>query len=167
MSSISHPPRTTIITIAVIIIVMSMSVGFQLFGRPATEGQEAEDSEGVVVEALPSTPPASISPTGTDRSASAYKDGVYTATGSYNTPGGTERIEITLTIANDIVTAAKAVSKAEARESKEFQAEFIAGFQQAVVGKPLAGLSLNRVSGSSLTPKGFNSAVTAIRNRAS
>ncbi len=94
---------------------------------------------------------------------SQFKDGTYTATGNYNSPGGAEQIKITLTIKDDVVTKATAVSIATRPETKNFQGQFVAGFAAQVVGKKIGEVSLSKVSGSSLTPKGFNDAVRQIR----
>jgi uncharacterized protein with FMN-binding domain len=69
-------------------------------------------------------------------SGTSYKDGTYSATGSYDSPGGLEKISVTLTLASDKVTAATAVSGA------------------------------NDPTASSLTPMGFNKAVAAIEKQA-
>ena len=95
-----------------------------------------------------------------------YKNGTYTASGSYSTPESTESISITVTIENDIVTATSAQNTAKDRESKEWQGDFISGYKSQVVGKAIASLSLGKVSGSSLTPTGFNNAIAKIRTQA-
>ncbi len=92
-----------------------------------------------------------------------FKDGTYTAIGHYNSPGGAEQISITLTLKDDIITAATAKSIATRPETKNFQGQFVAGFALQVVGKKIGEVSLSKVSGSSLTPKGFNDAVLQIR----
>lgn len=50
--------------------------------------------------------------------------------------------------------------------SKRFQGEFADGYKAQVIGKPIAEVFLTKVSGSSLTPKGFNDAVEKIKSEA-
>ncbi|MBA3732773.1 hypothetical protein H0W91_00120 [Patescibacteria group bacterium] len=96
----------------------------------------------------------------------AYKDGTYTAVGNYFTPGGEESITVTLILKNGIVTDSNVVSNAIRPQSKEFQAIFIANYKPLVIGKSISTLYLDKVSGSSLTPKGFNDAVSKIKVQA-
>ncbi len=106
-----------------------------------------------------------VSPAGTE-SASPYKDGTYKATGEYTTPGGTREVDVTLTIKNGVVTDTTFTGHATDPNSKRFQGEFADGYKVLVVGKSVDGITLTKVSGSSLTPKGFNDAVTKIKAEA-
>lgn len=92
-----------------------------------------------------------------------YKDGAYSMEGDYQSPGGAESIQVTLVLKNDIVTEATAVANATRPMSVNFQQAFISGFKQYVVGKNINEVNLTKVSGSSLTPKGFNDAVAKIK----
>jgi len=93
----------------------------------------------------------------------AYKDGTYTETGSYSSPGGRESIEVTLTVAGDIITSATVTANATSGEAKQYQADFISGFKDLVVGKDIDEVNLSRVAGSSLTSNGFNAALESIK----
>ena len=95
--------------------------------------------------------------------ASIYKDGSYSADGSYDTPGGAETVSLSLTLKNGLVTDSTASTSAHSATGKEYQSMFLAGYKSQVVGKSLDSLKLSKVSGSSLTPNGFNNAVTRIR----
>src|ERR1700722_17691610 len=44
--------------------------------------------------------------------ADTYKNGTYSATGSYDSPGGTESITVSVTVQNGVVTATSATSGA-------------------------------------------------------
>ena len=92
-----------------------------------------------------------------------YKSGTYTAEGSYNSPAGLDTIDVTVTLVNDVITDATVVAKAEHPESRQYQNKFISGFKQYVVGKNIDEVSLSRVSGASLTPKGFTDALSKIK----
>jgi uncharacterized protein with FMN-binding domain len=95
-----------------------------------------------------------------------YKDGTYTASGSYISPGGQESVSVKLTLTNDIVTTAEVTPKAATPTSTQFQNEFVNNYKQFVVGKKLSDLKLSKVAGSSLTPRGFNNAIEAIKTQA-
>ncbi len=99
--------------------------------------------------------------------AHTYKDGTYSTVGTYKSPAGPEEIGVTVTLKNDIITDVTVVPKATAIKSKVMQADFIANYKTMVVGKNIAGLNLGKVSGSSLTPKGFNDAIDKIEAQAS
>ncbi len=95
-----------------------------------------------------------------------YKDGSYTADGSYTTPGGQEMIGVTLTLANGVVTEVEVEEKGIKPISKEKQADFAKNYKTQVVGKKIDEINLTKVSGSSLTPKGFNAALELIKAEA-
>jgi cytoskeletal protein RodZ len=105
---------------------------------------------------------SSTSPTST----STYKDGTYTATGSYQSPGGEESITINVTLVSDKITATSAQSGAGDPESSEYQNDFISGYKSLVIGKDISSVQLSRVSGSSLTSQGFNDAINKIETAA-
>ena len=96
-----------------------------------------------------------------------YKDGTYTATGHYRSPAGPETIEVTLSVKDNVITDANVTSDATMPMSQRFQGMFIQNFKPMVVGVNLNQLNLTKVSGSSLTPMGFNDAVSQIKTQAS
>jgi len=104
----------------------------------------------------------------TDSGAAAgdYADGTYTADGSYQTPETVESISVTLTIADGVVTEVEVTGDPKARETEQYQGQFIDGISDEVVGKPLDELNVSRVAGSSLTSGGFNEAVDSIKEQA-
>ena len=95
-----------------------------------------------------------------------YKDGTYSATGSYSTPNGRESIELTVTITNNVITDTSLVENARSGEARDYQAEFASNYKDLVVGKKVNDVSLSRVAGSSLTSYGFNAALTQIKTDA-
>lgn len=96
----------------------------------------------------------------------AYRDGDYSADGSYQSPGGTESVGVALTLKDGTVTKLTVTSKAKHPNSKNFQAKFISGIDAEVVGKPIDDLQVDKVAGSSLTSGGFNQAIDAIKAEA-
>ncbi|MCZ4066116.1 FMN-binding protein [Microbacterium sp. H37-C3] len=103
---------------------------------------------------------------GTGATGGTYTDGTYTAEGTYQTPEGPETITVELTIASDAVTAVEVTGEPTRRESEQYQSQFIGGISDAVVGKNLDEVKVDRVAGSSLTSGGFNAAVEEIRTDA-
>jgi uncharacterized protein with FMN-binding domain len=95
-----------------------------------------------------------------------YADGTYTAEGSYQTPETIEEISVTLTLEDGVVMEAEVTGDPQARETEQYQGEFIAGIEQEVVGVPIDELNVSRVAGSSLTSAGFNAAVEDIKDQA-
>lgn len=115
------------------------------------------------------TTPAATSGTGGSTGTGAggtYKDGTYTADGAYQTPETVEKISVSITVHGDTVTAVEVTGDPQASETKHYQAQFIGGISAQVVGKKLDEISVSRVSGSSLTSKGFTQALDAIRTEA-
>lgn len=102
----------------------------------------------------------------TNTHTSGYHDGSYTATGSYDSPGGTEQLTVEVTLQNGVITATSAQPGASDPESAMFQSQFISGYKQLVLGKNIADIQLSRVSGSSLTSQGFNDALEQIQKQA-
>ncbi|GEM_PF-935077 len=136
-----------------------------------------EDGGGSYVSAPASTPAptptkapaatASVPPATVPKNyASVYKNGTYSATGSYMSPGGYDQISVTLTLANDIITSVSVTPGAGDRTSQRYQDRFIAGYQPYVIGKNIADVNLDIVSGASLTPIGFNDALSQIKAQA-
>jgi uncharacterized protein with FMN-binding domain len=97
----------------------------------------------------------------------AYKDGTYSADGSFYTPDGTEQIGVKVTVVSDKITALTIDdSGIYSRESVQYTNRFISGINKLVVGKKLSDVNVSRVSGASLTPIGFNNALDTIKNDA-
>lgn len=95
-----------------------------------------------------------------------YNDGTYTADGAYQTPETLEEISVSLTLEGGIVTEVTVTGDPQARETEQYQGEFIDGIAEEVVGIAIDDLDVSRVAGSSLTSGGFNSAVEDIKSQA-
>jgi uncharacterized protein with FMN-binding domain len=96
-----------------------------------------------------------------------YVDGTYNAIGTYTSPAGAEEVEISLAIADGVISDVQFFGKAEHPSSKTMQERFEAGFKEQVVGRSIDDVELTVVNGSSLTPKGFMDALEKIKNQAS
>lgn len=95
-----------------------------------------------------------------------YKDGTYSATGTYQSPGGQEEIELTIAIKDGVVESTDAETNAASGTSRQYQREFVNNYQKLVVGKSVNEIELDRVAGSSLTSNGFNDALAEIKRQA-
>jgi uncharacterized protein with FMN-binding domain len=95
-----------------------------------------------------------------------YKDGTYTESATYQSPNGTETIDVTLTLEKDLITDVTVVGHGTSPQSQLHQGEFSDGIAAVVVGKDLDKISVHKVGGSSLTSGGFNKAVEAIKTDA-
>ena len=100
------------------------------------------------------------------KGAAPYKDGTYAATGAYASPGGPDRIGISLVLKDGVITDITATPMPGDPASARYQDKFVSGYKPQVVGKNIADLKLGAVSGSSLTPIGFNDAIEQIRRQA-
>lgn len=130
---------------------------------------EAEQPPAATASSAAASPSASSgasSSSGSASSSHAYKDGTYTAKGSYQTPETVETVSVTLTLKDDVITAVDVTGDPKARESQQYQSQFIGGISDAVVGKNIDAISVSRVAGSSLTSGGFNKAVAEIKSDA-
>ena len=111
--------------------------------------------------------PTNTSPTTTPAiTNSKYKDGTYSTKGDYQSPGGSESIQVTLVLKNNVITDATVIPNSSTEQSISFQEVFSSNFKQYVVGKNIDEVNLTKVSGSSLTPNGFNDAVAKIKIQA-
>lgn len=113
-----------------------------------------------------STDSTGNSGSGGGASSGDYADGTYTAEGSYQTPETVEQISVTLTLADGFVTDVEVTGDPQARETEQYQGQFIAGIADEVVGVAIDELNVSRVAGSSLTSGGFNAALEDIKDQA-
>ncbi|BDV31115.1 FMN-binding protein [Microbacterium terricola] len=135
--------------------------GIVLLAGCSTTGGGTTDVDGEQSSA-PSSESSASGDTG-DSSTASYADGTYTAEGSYATPESVETISVTVTLADDVITAVEVTGNPTRRESEQYQGEFIGGIADVVVGKDIDEISVSRVAGSSLTSGGFNEAIDQIK----
>jgi uncharacterized protein with FMN-binding domain len=112
--------------------------------------------------ANPDTADEAVDQSAETSAAPEYADGTYTATGSYESPAGPETVGVSITLADGVVSAVVVTPEAPTPASQKFQAQFASGVADVVVGQPIEGLTVDTVSGSSLTPEGFNAALVEI-----
>jgi hypothetical protein len=152
-----------LITPAIAVLIIA-GVAMWMNNKPTAEApaeatpdtNTGEQNTPAPSEVMPETP-----------ASSSYKAGSYAVVGSYQSPAGAEELGVTLSIdQNGIIQEAKTEILATNPASKKWQGTFTEGFTAEVVGKSIDGLSLNIVNGSSLTPAGFNDALTKIKAQA-
>lgn len=99
-------------------------------------------------------------------SSATYADGTYSATGEYRSPEGQQSIDVTVTLAENTIRDITATGTADSGTSQQYQDKFESGYKAEVVGKNINEVNLSRVAGSSLTPQGFNDAISKIKDDA-
>jgi hypothetical protein len=92
-----------------------------------------------------------------------YRDGTYRETATYESPNGTEEIDVTVSLKKDVITTVTVAGQASGPQAQFHQSEFRDGISAVVVGKNIDEISVNKVGGSSLTSGGFSKAIEAIK----
>lgn len=95
----------------------------------------------------------------------AYADGKYSATGWYGSLPSHH--DVTLTVVEGIITAVQITTPAEDETSLGYQQRFVAALPEAVVGRNLDEIAVDRLAGSSGCSEGFMNALAQIKEQAS
>jgi uncharacterized protein with FMN-binding domain len=116
--------------------------------------------------------PATVAPTPTPQEtettvpeSSAYVDGQYSARGWYGSLPSHQ--DVTLTIDDGAVTEVQITTPAEDDTSLGYQQRFAQALPDAIIGRPLDEISIDRLAGASGCSEGFMSALAEIREAAS
>ena len=133
---------------------------------PSAASDATTASDDAAAPAPSSAAPASTPSAAPSSAASGLKDGTYSATGDYQSPGGPAQIGVTVTLKSGTITAVKIAPKAADATARQYESQFASGIDAVAVGKPIEGLKVGAVSGSSLTGQGFEKALAAIRSKA-
>lgn len=131
-----------------------------LAGCSAAADSSATDGADTVTSNAAETPAAEAPTTATG---TTLADGTYTESGDYTSPNGTETIDVTITLANELITKVSVVGHGDNPNSKLYQSKFAGGISDVVVGKNIDDISVDKVAGSSLTSAGFMKAVDEIK----
>ena len=91
-----------------------------------------------------------------------YADGDYSINGQYG-PVGEDTIDVHLTVKDQNVTAVEIVRHPFTSISKKHQNDFAKAVPDAVVGKPLQDLKVDKLAGASWTSEAFNKALEVAR----
>jgi uncharacterized protein with FMN-binding domain len=108
---------------------------------------------------------AAAEPTG-GTEAGGYTDGTFSATGSYQTPGGEESIGVTVTLESGTVADVRTEPMPSNPTTELYQGKFTSGIKEQITGTPIDELNVDKVSGSSLTSGGFRDAIEQIKSEA-
>jgi hypothetical protein len=157
--------KARIITACVIIAAVAI-IYFVTTGRAKTGDAASSQTSDTAITTPSQSSTDNSSSTSASSSSPSYKDGTYSAAGSYRTPETLENINVTLTVKDGVVTDSSVQQTPQDRESVQYQADFKNNYKNFVIGKKLSDINLSRVSGSSLTSSGFNTAVDKIKSEA-
>lgn len=168
----SDQNRTKIIGLVVIVLLSAVGTT----GAVAYNNRPIAQPSSFYIEggsSRVSNAPTGIQPTNTTSSSASsspaptYKDGTYSANGTFYTPDGTEQIGVAITIANNNITNVSIDSSSiYSRTSAEYTSVFSDGINQVVDGRNVNDVRVSRISGASLTPMGFNNALEMIKHDA-
>ncbi|HSA84410.1 MAG TPA: hypothetical protein VLF20_06030 [Patescibacteria group bacterium] len=153
--------NNAIIPVAILALLLIVAVGYFV-----TQGNTQQTNSTQTVAEQQTTPAPTVTSDATEATGSAYQDGEYAVVGNYISPGGPREIDVTVTLKDGIIVDSTFVGHATDPNSKRFQGEFGADYKTQVIGKPIDEVLLTKVSGSSLTPKGFNDAIEKIKAEA-
>lgn len=158
----SNNTKKIIAGVVIIAAIALLGIGATLLKKDGTPSV----NESTTANSLATSEPTSQTATPTQTRSATYKDGTYTSSGAYQSPGGREKISVTITVKDGTVTESNVEQEANNRDSEQYQKEFKAGYKEKVVGRKLSDIKLSTVSGSSLTSEGFNEALEAIKTQA-
>lgn len=96
-----------------------------------------------------------------------YQDGTYTNNQTYFVHGSTDKVTVSITIRNDVITAYSVTLTSGDRESPQYVSYFNSQASSSIKNKKASNVSNVYVSGATLTSEAFNSALTAIKQQAS
>lgn len=157
-------PKQIMATVAVLLVVVLVVFGAKAFDRD--NKRQASNTVSSHSDATAAGTLDAGNSGNTAASTGTYKDGTYSVSGEYDSPGGMQSVGVQLTIQSGKVSAATVTEQATDGEAKEYQREFISGYKTFVIGKDINSIHLTQVSGSSLTSQGFNDALEQIKDQA-
>ncbi|UVJ38249.1 hypothetical protein [Arthrobacter sp. CJ23] len=131
---------------------------------PSAQSTPAPAATGQASSTASST--ATSTGSSTAATAAGYKDGSYSADGTYTSPNGQETVGVELTLSGGTVSAVNITVHPSNPNTRKFQTEFKDGIAAQIVGKKLDDLNVSKVAGSSLTSGGFKQAVEQIKSQA-
>lgn len=96
--------------------------------------------------------------------APTYKDGTYTAIGTYG--GLPSHLTVTVNLQQGLLSKVQVKTHATDPTSLDYQRRFADAVPQVVEGKPLKDVNVGKLAGASGCPIGFNDALDQIRKQA-
>ena len=152
--------KKQIIAGLVVLVVIALIVGGTTLANKKSDDMATEPTSAVVANNTSASTETAATST------ASFKDGTYTAKGGYNTPGGRNSIDLSITIKNGAISASSASTNAPDRESELYDQMFLDAYKNYVLGKSVGSVNVSRVAGASLTTQGFNNALEQIANQA-
>jgi uncharacterized protein YcfL len=96
-----------------------------------------------------------------------YNNGTYEAEGNYMSPAGKEIVKVSMVVEGGKIMEMDLNVDTQNKTSEKYKGLFKAGINELVMGKSLEEITgFSQVNGSSLTPKGFQMAIEAIKAEA-
>lgn len=151
--------------------VLPLVVGGALVAVAAVGGiilvSQNDKSNSTKNSTATATPTSSNSESSSSSNSGTYKDGTYTANGSYVSPGGKQSIDVTITLNENKIQSVNVTPKGIDPTSQQHEQDFADGIADIVVGKSIdSNFDVSRVNGSSLTGLGFKQAIENIKTQA-
>lgn len=158
------------IIIVIIAIIAVFGVGGYLLKSNTPEAVAPTDTSARPEEMVEVSDAGTIIENTTDTSADTTsrtiptaETNTYFSRGEYLTPARTNHtIDVTLTLAGDVVTDASIIYDDGAGFSNPHQERFDGAYKAQVVGKRLDEINLSRVGGASVTSRSFNEVIAEI-----
>jgi uncharacterized protein with FMN-binding domain len=169
---VRRPPRLSIVVIGGLALTgtltgcASAADDAAATGGTSTGSTEESSAPAAAPSAAAPSADASAAPAEGSAATGAYADGDYSATGEYQSPAGTESVDVSVTLEGDIVTDVTVEPNADNANSVRYQTAFAGNVADVVVGKSIDDLAVDKVAGSSLTSDGFNAAIEQIKDDA-
>ena len=138
--------------------------------RRAVAGATLTIGAAALAACAPAATPPEVTPVPTATTTPAadgnadYRDGQYAATGWYGSLPSHQ--DVTLTIRDDTVTEVVITTPAENPTSLEHQQSFAAALPEAIVGRDIDTVNIDRLAGASGCSEGFMNALAEIRDAA-
>jgi uncharacterized protein with FMN-binding domain len=108
--------------------------------------------------------PQTTAPSQSGNAEAEFRDGEYSARGWYGSLPSHH--DVTLTIRNDVVSAVEITTPAEDSTSLGYQERFADALPDAVIGRSIDELAVDRLAGSSGCSEGFMDALAQIKQQA-
>lgn len=107
---------------------------------------------------------SNVMPTAPTTQTPPYKDGTYTATGTYG--GLPSHLTVTVDLQQGLIRHVQVKTHATDPTSLDYQRHFAEAVPSAVEGKLLKDVKVGKLAGASGCPIGFNDALSQIRQQA-
>jgi uncharacterized protein with FMN-binding domain len=163
----SQQNKSRIIDLIIIVLISTVATTGTVLVKGAQDSKIVSQPNIINNSSTTTTPTTTNSGPASTSSALTYKDGTYTANGSFYTPDGAEQIGVTVTLTSGNISSVKIDdSTINNGTSLAYTERFINGINLVVVGQNIDSVNVGRISGASLTPMGFNNAIDTIKNNA-